>query len=63
MRPVVVVPSIIPQSSYVAALMDDSASIKRADAQRGLIASRQLMTDDCKEEKGRPLLSDRPIRV
>jgi hypothetical protein len=37
MRPVIVVPSVIPQSSYVVVLMDDSASIKRADAQRGLM--------------------------
>lgn len=31
MRPVIVVPSVIPQSSYVAVLMDDSASMKLPD--------------------------------
>ena len=31
MRPVIVVPSVIPQSSYVAVLMDDSSSMKLPD--------------------------------
>ena len=31
MRPVIVVPSVIPQSSYVAVLMDDSASMNLVD--------------------------------
>jgi uncharacterized membrane protein len=31
MRPVIVVPSVLPQSSYVAVLMDDSASMRLAD--------------------------------
>jgi uncharacterized membrane protein len=31
MRPVVVVPAVVPQSSFVAVLMDDSASMKIAD--------------------------------
>ena len=31
MRPVIVVPSVIPQSTYVAVLMDDSASMKLPD--------------------------------
>lgn len=31
MRPVIVVPSVVPQSSYVAVLMDDSASMKLTD--------------------------------
>jgi len=31
MRPVIVVPAVIPQSSYVAVLMDDSASMNLAD--------------------------------
>ena len=31
MRPVIVVPSVVPQSSYVAVLMDDSASMNLID--------------------------------
>jgi uncharacterized membrane protein len=46
MRPVIVVPSVIPQSSYVAVLMDDSASMKLPDeADRTRLDSiRQLMS-------------------
>jgi len=45
MRPVIVVPSVVPQSSYVAVLMDDSASMKLADEGRGarLDSVKQLM--------------------
>jgi uncharacterized membrane protein len=48
MRPVIVVPSVIPQSSYVAVLMDDSASMKLPDeADRTRLDSiRQLMSAD-----------------
>ncbi|HYP28852.1 MAG TPA: glutamine amidotransferase [Blastocatellia bacterium] len=35
MRPVIVVPAVVPQSSYVAVLMDDSASMKLADEEGG----------------------------
>jgi uncharacterized membrane protein len=46
MRPVIVVPSVIPQSSYVAVLMDDSASMKLPDeADRTRLDSvKQLMS-------------------
>ncbi|HXG66351.1 MAG TPA: glutamine amidotransferase [Blastocatellia bacterium] len=46
MRPVIVVPSVTPQSSYVAVLMDDSASMKLADENGGarLDAVKQLMS-------------------
>lgn len=46
MRPVIVVPSVIPQSSYVAVLMDDSASMNLADeANRTRLDSvKQLMS-------------------
>ncbi len=46
MRPVIVVPSVIPHSSYVAVLMDDSASMKLPDeADRTRLDSvRQLMS-------------------
>lgn len=33
MRPVIVVPSVVPQSTYVAVLMDDSSSMKLTDEQ------------------------------
>ena len=47
MRPVIVVPSVLPQSSYVAVLMDDSSSMKLADETGGsrLDSVRQLMSD------------------
>ncbi|HKP86801.1 MAG TPA: glutamine amidotransferase [Blastocatellia bacterium] len=46
MRPVIVVPSVVPQSSYVAVLMDDSASMKLADERdrTRLDSIKQLMT-------------------
>ena len=46
MRPVIVVPSIIPQSSYVAVLMDDSSSMKLPDEGSGarIDAMKQLMS-------------------
>jgi uncharacterized membrane protein len=45
MRPVIVVPSVIPQSSYVAVLMDDSSSMKLPDESNAtrLDAVKQLM--------------------
>jgi uncharacterized membrane protein len=45
MRPVIVVPAIIPQSSYVAVMMDDSSSMKLGDEDGGtrLDAVRALM--------------------
>jgi uncharacterized membrane protein len=48
MRPVIVVPSVVPQSSYVAVLMDDSASMKLVDegARTRLDALKQLMSAD-----------------
>jgi len=50
MRPVIVVPSVLPQSSYVAVLMDDSSSMKLADGTTGsrLDAVKQLMSDGSK---------------
>lgn len=47
MRPIVVVPSVVPQSSYAAVLMDNSASMKiidqngaaRLDSEKGLMSS------------------------
>ncbi|HSO76097.1 MAG TPA: glutamine amidotransferase, partial [Blastocatellia bacterium] len=50
MRPVIVVPSVLPQSSYVAVLMDDSSSMKLAgdgSASR-LEEVKQLMSNDSK---------------
>lgn len=46
MRPVIVVPSVTPQSSYVAVLMDDSASMRLADedSHARLDAVKQLMS-------------------
>ena len=46
MRPVIVVPSVIPQSSYVAVLMDDSSSMKLPDEANHtrLDALKQLMS-------------------
>ncbi|HWN99735.1 MAG TPA: glutamine amidotransferase [Blastocatellia bacterium] len=46
MRPVIVVPSVLPQSSYVAVLMDDSSSMKLAGDGSGsrLDAVKQLMS-------------------
>jgi uncharacterized membrane protein len=46
MRPVIVVPSVIPQSSYVAVLMDDSSSMKLPDESSAsrLEALKQLMS-------------------
>lgn len=46
MRPVIVVPSVIPQSSYAAVLMDDSASMKLPDeaSHTRLDAVKQLMS-------------------
>ena len=46
MRPVIVVPSVIPQSSYVAVLMDDSSSMKLPDESNRtrLDALKQLMS-------------------
>jgi uncharacterized membrane protein len=46
MRPVIVVPSVIPQSSYVAVLMDDSSSMKLPDETNPtrLEALKQLMS-------------------
>ena len=48
MRPVIVVPSVVPQSSYVAVLMDDSASMKLIDegSRTRLDALKQLMSAD-----------------
>ncbi|HXG93348.1 MAG TPA: glutamine amidotransferase [Blastocatellia bacterium] len=48
MRPIIVVPSIIPQSTYVAVMMDDSSSMMFADANGGarLETVKQLMTPD-----------------
>ncbi|HYV05394.1 MAG TPA: VWA domain-containing protein, partial [Blastocatellia bacterium] len=50
MRPVIVVPSVLPQSSYVAVLMDDSSSMKLAGDGSGsrLDAVKQLMSDGSK---------------
>jgi uncharacterized membrane protein len=46
MRPVIVVPSVVPQSSYVAVLMDDSASMNLADeaSRTRLDSVKQLMS-------------------
>ncbi|HEY3138668.1 MAG TPA: glutamine amidotransferase [Blastocatellia bacterium] len=46
MRPVIVVPSVIPQSSYVAVMMDDSSSMKLPDdgGRTRLDALKQLMS-------------------
>ncbi|HKY05765.1 MAG TPA: glutamine amidotransferase [Blastocatellia bacterium] len=46
MRPVIVVPSVVPQSTYVAVLMDDSSSMKLTDEQGGarLDALKRVMT-------------------
>ena len=46
MRPVIVVPSVIPQSSYVAVLMDDSSSMKLPDdgSHTRLDSLKQLMS-------------------
>src|SRR5205085_2186187 len=48
MRPVIVVPSVVPQSSYVAVLMDDSASMNLIDegSRTRLDAVKQLMSAD-----------------
>jgi uncharacterized membrane protein len=48
MRPVIVVPSVVPQSSYVAVLMDDSASMNLVDegGRSRLDAIKQLMSAD-----------------
>jgi uncharacterized membrane protein len=48
MRPVIVVPSVLPQSSFVAVLMDDSASMKIPDenGQTRLQAVKNLMARD-----------------
>src|SRR5205085_2352805 len=48
MRPVIVVPSVVPQSSYVTVLMDDSASMNLIDegGRTRLDALKQLMTAD-----------------
>jgi uncharacterized membrane protein len=48
MRPVIVVPSVLPQSSYVAVLMDDSSSMKLAGDGSGsrLDDVKQLMSDE-----------------
>ena len=48
MRPVIVVPSILPQSSYVAVLMDDSASMNLVDEgnRTRLDSLKQLMSPD-----------------
>jgi uncharacterized membrane protein len=50
MRPVIVVPSVVPQSSYVAVLMDDSSSMNLADeANRSRLDSvKHLMSGDAK---------------
>lgn len=50
MRPVIVVPSVLPQSSYVAVLMDDSSSMKLAGDGSGsrLDEVKQLMSDGSK---------------
>jgi len=46
MRPVIVVPSVIPQSSYVSVLMDDSSSMKLPDdgSRSRLETLKQLMS-------------------
>jgi hypothetical protein len=46
MRPIIVVPSVIPQSSYVAVLMDDSSSMKlpAESSETRLDAVKQLMS-------------------
>jgi uncharacterized membrane protein len=48
MRPVVVLPSVVPQSSFVAILMDDSSSMKIADenGRPRLDAIKQLISPD-----------------
>lgn len=48
MRPVIVVPSVVPQSSYVAVLMDDSASMSLIDdgGRSRLDSIKQLMSPD-----------------
>jgi uncharacterized membrane protein len=49
MRPAIVVPSVLPQSTFVAILMDDTASMKIADEDGGrtrLDAVKQLMAPD-----------------
>lgn len=48
MRPVIVVPSVVPQSSYVAVLMDDSASMNLIDdgGHSRLDSIKQLMSPD-----------------
>jgi uncharacterized membrane protein len=48
MRPVIVVPSVVPQSSYVAVLMDDSSSMNLADEATGsrLDSVKRLMSAD-----------------
>jgi uncharacterized membrane protein len=48
MRPVIVVPSVIPQSTYVAVLMDDSSSMKLPDEATNtrLDSVKQLMSDN-----------------
>ena len=48
MRPVIVVPSVLPQSSYVAVLMDDSASMNLVDEgnRTRLDSLKQLMSPD-----------------
>ncbi|MFL6215340.1 MAG: glutamine amidotransferase [Blastocatellia bacterium] len=48
MRPVIVVPSVVPQSSYVAVLMDDSASMNLIDegGRTRLDSVKQLMSPD-----------------
>jgi uncharacterized membrane protein len=50
MRPVIVVPSVIPQSSYVAVLMDDSSSMKLPDdsSHARLETLKQLMSANSK---------------
>ncbi|MFY9609292.1 MAG: vWA domain-containing protein [Blastocatellia bacterium] len=50
MRPVIVVPSVLPQSSYVAVLMDDSSSMKLAHDGSGsrLDKVKELMSDGSK---------------
>src|SRR6185295_13039825 len=50
MRPVIVVPSVLPQSSFVAVLMDDSSSMKLAGdgSDSRLDQVKRLMSDDSK---------------